>query len=377
LADTQNKLPDYADFVIIGGGLAGMSTAWGLSLLGEHDVVVLEKEDFPGMHSSGRNAAMIRQLVPGEELLGLSTAGARFYAGDAPGWRQPPPFMPDGSFLSAGPDGWAALEKNAQAATDAGVQLEMCDLNRITEAVPCVAGGRIEGGAYCPGDGVTDTDGLIQGYRTAAKAGGARLLTTCEVQNIDIQNGRVSGVQTSRGYLKTGNLVNAAGPWAGLIGSMAGAVKVELAPLRRHLYYTGALEWADQHWPFVWDVDRDVYFRPESGGLLLSACDESAAKPALPVVDPAVQDLLASKLSDAFPMLLDVPIARSWAGLRTFAPDRAFMLGHDPVLDGFYWVAALGGHGVTTSPAVGRIAAGDISGRGATAPAAFSPSRFA
>ncbi len=377
MVDTQNELPGYADFVIIGGGLAGMSTAWGLSLLGERDVVVLEKEDFPGMHSSGRNAAMIRQLVAGEELLELTTTGARFYAGDAPGWKQPPPFLPDGSFMTAGPDGWAALESNARTAAQAGVKLELCGINRITQAIPCVAGGRIEGGAYFPGDGVTDTDGLIQGYRTAAKVGGARLLTACEVKNIDVHNGGITGVETSRGYIKTGRLINAAGPWAGLIGSMAGAVKVEIAPLRRHLYYTGALGWADQHWPFVWDLDRDVYFRPESGGLLLSACDESPTRPALPVVDPAVQDLLASKLSETFPRLLDVPIARSWAGLRTFAPDRAFMLGHDPVLDGFYWVAALGGHGVTTSPAVGRIAAGDISGKGAAAPAAFSPSRFA
>ncbi len=375
--ETRDKIPEHADTVIIGGGLAGMSTAWGLSLVGEHDVVVLEKEDFPGMHSSGRNAAMIRQLVPGDELLQLTLSGARFYAGDAPGWKQPVPFVPDGSFLTAGPDGWDSLEQNSQAASRAGVELELCGLTRINEVVPCTAGGRVRGGVYCPGDGVTDTDGLIQGYWASARDGGARLLTGCEVKDIDLQNGRVAGVKTSRGYIKTGTLVNAAGPWAGLIGSMAGAVDVELSPLRRHLYYTGPLDWTRQHWPFVWDVDRDVYFRPESGGLLLSACDESPAVPALPVVDPAVQDLLATKLSDTFPQLLDIPIARSWAGLRTFAPDRAFMLGHDPVLKGFYWVAALGGHGVTTSPAVGRIAAGDITGKGAAAPAAFSPSRFA
>jgi D-arginine dehydrogenase len=162
-----------------------------------------------------------------------------------------------------------------------------------------------------------------------------------------------------------------------VIGKLAGAVNVELTPLRRHLYFTGKLDMVDEAWPFIWDVDRDVYFRPESGGLLLSACDESASEPVLPVVDESVQDLLAAKLAEVFPKLLDIPIARTWAGLRTFAPDRAFLLGRDPVVDGFYWVAALGGHGVTTSPAVGRIAAGDISGKGDPAPAAFSPSRFA
>ena len=373
----KQTLPESADYIIIGAGLAGMSTAWGLTLLGETDVVVLEKEDFPGMHSSGRNAAMIRQVVPSAELLPLTFAGARFFAGDAPGWEKPPPFSTDGSFLTAGTDGWDALRRDAGGAVEAGVQLELCGIERIAGAVPCTSGGKIEGGVFCPGDGVTDTDGLIQGYRAAASARGARLMTSCEVRKIVSGSGGVTGVQTSRGYIRTGRLVNAAGPWAGMIGRLAGAVSVELTPLRRHLYYTGPLDWADQHWPFVWDVERDVYFRPESGGLLLSACDESPAAPATPVVDESVQDLLARKLAVAFPELLKVPIARTWAGLRTFAPDRAFLLGHDPVLDGFYWVAALGGHGVTTSAAVGRIAAGDISGKGKPAPEAFSPSRFA
>jgi D-arginine dehydrogenase len=377
MTGNSQALPAAAGYVIIGGGLAGMSTAWGLSLLGEGGVVVLEKEDLPGMHSSGRNAAMIRQVVPGRDLLPLTIAGARFYAGDAPGWDSPPPFLPDHGFLTAGPDGWAKLQRDAAAAREAGVTLEICDSVRVMESVPYTEGGQIAGGVYCPGDGVTDTSELIQGYWAAARRGGARLATSCEVLNIESKNGRITGVATSQGHIETGRVINAAGPWAGVIGKLAGAVQVEVTPLRRHLFYTGPLEWADEHWPFVWDTDRDVYFRPESGGLLLSACDESPSEPLLPAVDQSVQDLLARKLAVAFPKLLDVPIARTWAGLRTFAPDRQFIIGRDPVLDGFYWVAALGGHGVTTSPAVGRIAAGDISGKGEPAPAAFSPQRFA
>lgn len=377
MADDKQKLPGSARYLIVGGGLAGMSTAWGLTLMGESDVVVLEKEDFPGMHSSGRNAAMIRQVVPEADQLPLTLAGAKFFSGEAPGWEQLPPFRPDGGFLVAGKNCWPELQQHAEAARAAGVQLELCDPERIAVAVPCTREGEIEGGVYCRGDGVTDTDGLIRGYWAAARAAGARLITSCELRDIAVSNERVRAARTSLGDIETEFLVNAAGPWAGMIGKMAGAVAVELTPLRRHLYYTGELDWADQRWPFVWDVERDVYFRPESGGLLLSACDECPVEPALPTVDQDIQDLLAEKLSVAFPRLLDVPIARSWAGLRTFAPDRSFMLGRDPVLDGFYWVAALGGHGVTTSPAVGRIAAGDLSGKGQPAPEAFSPARFA
>lgn len=372
-----DQTPKRADYVIIGAGLAGMSTAWGLGLLGEHDVVILEKEDFPGMHSSGRNAAMIRQITGGGDVQLMARLGARFFAGHAPGWDEKPPFRRSGSILTAGTAGWPKLQKQAAASRDTGVKLELWEPERIRETVPCTADGDLAGGVFCPGDGVTDTDALLQGFWNAARRGGARLVTSCEVRNIGLRNGRIDGVETSRGFIETRKVVNAAGPWAGMVGRMAGAVDIEFTPLRRHLYFTGELDWADRDWPFVWDLERELYFRPESGGLLLSPCDESPAEPALPLVDDSVQDVLAEKLSAAFPRLLDAPIARGWAGLRTFAPDRAFVLGHDHLADGFYWVAALGGHGVTTSPSVGRMAAEDISGKGGTAPSAFSPARFA
>ena len=367
---------DSAKFVIIGAGLAGMATAYWLACRGESDVVVLEKETFPGMHSSGRNAGMIRQVVPDERILPLSREGAEFFQGQPEGWQEAVPFSKSGSLLVAGGGGWKSLLENAETARRAGVQLEIWDNKRIRQAVPCTTGGSFEGGVYCPGDGVMDTDSLISGYCSAARAKGVRLETECEVRAVQVENGRVAGVETGKGFIPSPTVVNASGPWASMIAGLAGAMAVEFTPMRRHLYYTGELGWVDQHWPFVWDVSSDVYFRPESAGLLLSPCDETPSGPGIPSVDESMQDLLASKLSDSFPQLLDIPIARSWAGLRTFAPDKKFVIGWDPRVEGFYWVAGLGGHGVTTSPAVGALAAGELlSGKtGINSP--FSPARF-
>ena len=141
--------------------------------------------------------------------------------------------------------------------------------------------------------------------------------------------------------------------------------------------FTGPLRDVSREWPFVWDVSREVYFRPESDGLLLSPCDASEAPPGVPETDPAAADLLHEKLSLAFPSLSDVPLARTWAGLRIFSPDGRFMIGPDPALQGFFWAAALGGHGVTTSSAVGALAADLVQHPERDASNPFSPGRFA
>ena len=373
---SNKEVMDSAKYVIIGAGLAGMATAYGLACRGESDVVVLEKESFPGLHSSGRNAAMIRQVVQNEHILSLSKKGAGFFHGQPQGWQNPVPFANSGSLLVARGESWNDLLEDADSARSAGVDLETWDAERVLKAVPCTKGGDFEGGVYCPVDGVTDTDGLIGGFSGAARAKGIRVETECEVLAIHVEKSKVAGVETNRGFIRTTAVVNASGSWASMIAGLAGALAIEFTPMRRHLYYTGALGWVDQDWPFVWDVSRDVYFRPESAGLLLSPCDETPVAPGIPTVEESTQDLLADKLAGSFPRLLDLPVARSWAGLRTFAPDRMFVIGWDPRVEDFFWVAGLGGHGVTTSPAVGALAAKELLSGKREISSPFSPARF-
>jgi D-arginine dehydrogenase len=170
--------------------------------------------------------------------------------------------------------------------------------------------------------------------------------------------------------------VNASGAWANIIAEMAGARKMPLRPCRRHLYVSGPLSWVDKSWPFVWDVTHDIYFRPEGEGLLLCACDQTEVSPGDPPLDPSVKELLAEKIERYIPALSGVSISSGWAGLRTLSADGRFVIGWDPKVEGFFWVAGLGGHGVTTSSAVGALAADLILAGPGKSSEPFRPARF-
>ena len=176
--------------------------------------------------------------------------------------------------------------------------------------------------------------------------------------------------------IKTKVLVNASGAWANTVAKMAGATELPLHPCRRHLFVSPPLDWVDASWPFVWDVSHDIYFRPEGEGLLLCACDQQELPPGDPPVDEAVQELLAEKIQNYIPALSRVSISKGWAGFRTLSADGRFVIGWDPKVKGLFWVAGLGGHGVTTSSAVGALAAELISGGPDKRSDPFSPDRF-
>ena len=157
---------------------------------------------------------------------------------------------------------------------------------------------------------------------------------------------------------------------------MAGGLDLAFRPLRRHLVWSGAPCPADQPW--TWWVDRPFYLRPESGGVLLCPCDEGPvqlpARGLQPAADPKVLGGLARSVQELAPDLGEAPVARLWCGLRTFAPDRRFVLGFDPVNPNLFWVAGLGGHGMTSGLAVGRLAAEALLEK--TCTGTLDPNRF-
>lgn len=348
---------ETASYVVIGAGLAGASTAWGLAEAGARDIVILEQEGAAGYHSSGRSAEMIRQVVPNADIGALAREGAAFSRNPGPDWDEGVRFEPNGSLLLGQGVSMASLRRDLEDARAHGLAAEFWTPDRCIERVDALEGASFEGAVWNPFDGMIDSTALLQGFLREARKRGAVLHLRRRAESIVPRGGRVVEVRTNEGPIRAEAVVNAAGPWAGEVGRMAGAGSLGLAPFRRHLFSTGPLAWARRDWPFVWDVEHDVYFRPESSGLLLSACDESQRQPEDAAVDPAVDALLARKLEAHLPRLADVPIARCWAGLRTMAADHSFVIGWDAKVEGFFWVAGLGGHGVTTSPAVGRLAA--------------------
>lgn len=362
--------------VIIGAGFAGAATAYHLARKGVRDILILEQEKIAGVHSSGRNASMIRQVVPEPAIVNLARDGAAFLRSPPADWPIPVDYRCNGSLLLGSGEGWKKLLRDAEMARAAGIEAENWSRERARDYVPVLKGADFDGAIWCPADGVVDIHALLSGYLKAASALGAQIRYGCLVQGIEARDGRASGIVTADGIIKAEAVINAAGPWAGVIGKMAGAAAPPLRPCRRHLFVTAPLPWVDPRWPFVWDDAHGIYFRPDSGGLLLCPCDQDEMAPGDPPTDGRIAELLAGKIRKYFPGVADVAIKKNWAGLRTLSPDGRFVIGWDPKVRGFFWVAGLGGHGVTTSSSVGNLAASLILDPADKRGGPFSPARF-
>jgi glycine/D-amino acid oxidase-like deaminating enzyme len=364
-----------ADYVVIGAGFAGAATAYHLARRGARNVLLLEQEQRAGLHASGRNASMIRQVAGDPELTALARQGAAFLRRPPPDWPRPVEFEQNGSLLLGSGEDWEALCRDAETARRLGIEVEIWPLEKTHRRVPALRGARFDGAVWCATDGVVNIASLLSGYLQAASSLGVRIAYKTSVRQIEVAGGRVREVTTSEGRVQTGAVVNAAGPWAAAVAAMAGAAGVPMRPYRRHLFVTAPLAGIDPRWPFTWDVGRGLYFRPESRGLLLCACDEDEAAPGIPEVQTDVQELVLEKTARCFPALPKLAIDRGWAGLRTISGDGRFVIGWDPLVGGFFWVAGLGGHGVTASYSAGELAARLIlnSSEGSEP---FSPARF-
>lgn len=346
------------DFLIIGGGVAGLATAAALAAPGRR-VLLVDRELHPGFHASGHNAAIARQLTGRTEHTTLTVAGRKALgeAGlvDASG----------GLLLAAEPGALDALAAEAEAF---GVPVT----RGSGAGVPGLAAAEH---LRTPSDGIIDIHGELGLCARTAREGGAVLRYGCGVTAITADAEGFT-VTTEGGAVRATTLVNAAGAWAGPLGRLAGGMDIPLKPLRRHLAFGEGDHPRDV--PYTWWVDRPLYVRPEQGGLLMCPCDEVEVTPPdtgrQPDTDPGVLAGLAQSLGELAPHLLDVPIARAWSGLRTFAPDRRFVIGWDPVNPRLFWVAGLGGHGMTSGLAVGRLAAELLLSR---ATHELDPARFA
>jgi D-arginine dehydrogenase len=361
----QNPAPSSmeADVAIIGAGFAGAATAYHLARRGVKRVVVLDKENAPGVHSSGRNAAMVRQVVPRPELAEMGRRGGAAIRAIAKESAQGGFFRQTGSLLFASAERAAKLESDARDALDHNVEVEIWDAATTYEKFPIlekfIAPGIIERACYCPSDGVVDISALLSHYLDAARQVGAQVFLGAGVSEILNTNGKIEGVRFGETEIRTPVVVNAAGGWARPMGDMAGAAPVPLRATRRHLFITNEVEGLPRDLPFVWDLDLEVYFRPEAGGVMMSPCDETHENADLQsdAVHNFAIRLLHTKIRDRFPGFIDVDIARGWSGIRTLTEDGLFMIGPDPKLEGFVWAAGLGGHGLTTSSAVGELVA--------------------
>ena len=354
-----------ADIAVVGAGMAGASLA--AELAGEASVLLLEAEDQPGYHSTGRSAAFWAESYGGPFVQPLTTASGPFL--EAEGF-----LSPRGGLHIADSEGLEAL-KALEAEFGERVGFERLDRAGLQALVP---GLRPDWTAGLLEPSCTDIDvaGLHAFYLARARRNGAKLVTSAEVRSLRRQADGWA-VETAAGTFTAGLLVDAAGAWADRVAALAGAAPVGLQPYRRTLSQLRVEPPARTDLPLVMDALERFYFKPEAGGRLwLSPHDETPCDPC----DCAPEELDIAIAIDRLEGAVDWKVERverSWAGLRSFAPDRRPVYGFDPAVQGFFWCAGQGGFGIQTAPAAARLAAALVLGRTPELdPAPYAPSRF-
>jgi sarcosine oxidase subunit beta len=356
----MSDLPATADVVIIGGGVMGASTAYHLGSRGFKDVLLLEREPFFGTQATGRCAGGVRYQFSTEINVRLSLLSLPMLDRFEEELGQPIDRRRIGYlFLLTDEDGVSQFKEIVTMQRRLGVNTEWLTPAEIASRVPPLNLNGVLAGTNHADDGLADPNSVVQGYVSGARRLGVKLFTEVEVTDIQTEARVVRGVVTNQGYVATPVVVNAAGPWAGAVGEMAG-VDIPIVPLRRQIAVTGPLPELPPDFPFVIDFERSLYFHPEGDGLLtgMSNPDENVSFDQS--VDSDWELVHFEAAMERLPLLEQAGIASRWAGLYEVSPDAHPILGRIPQLEGFYCVGGFSGHGFMHGPICGLLLAEEI-----------------
>ena len=347
---------EHADFVVIGAGIAGASAAYRLARHGK--VVVLEREWAAGYHTTGRSAALFTESFEIGVVRRLAMASRSFF-------EQPPEGFTSVALLAPLPFLFIGREDqlgSLNAALEADRDIPGVSRVGSEEArtlCPALRPGYAVGGIYEAGAKSLDVDALLQGFLRGVRATGGIVRFGAPVTSIDREGGGWS-IATGCERISAGLVVNAAGAWADQIGSMAGAPPIGLVPMRRTAFTFPAPPGHDPgSWPVVCDIDEAFYFKPEAKQLMGSPAEETPMEPH-DVRPEEIDVALAIERIEAATTMRIRHVSSTWAGLRSFVADRRPVVGMDPDLPGFFWLAGQGGFGIMTSPAISRAVEGLI-----------------
>jgi sarcosine oxidase subunit beta len=354
------ELPKTADVVIIGGGVMGASTAYHLALKGCRNVLLLEREPFFGTQATGRCAGGIRYQFSTEINVRLSLLSLPMLHRFEEELGQPIDLRICGyMFLLTTDEDVAAFRRNVAMQNRLGVKTEWLEPAQVAARVPLLNLEGVLGATFHAGDGLADPNGVVQGYVSGARRLGAKLLNEVEVTGIDVEGGRVRGVLTDRGEVATPVVVNAAGPWLGVVGRMAG-VEIPVVPVRRQIVVTGPLPEIPRDFPFVIDFAQSLYFHREGPGILTGMSNPNEPVGFDQSVDPEWELVHLEAAMKRLPILERAGLASHWAGLYEVSPDAHPILGRIPQVEGFYCVGGFSGHGFMHGPVCGLLLAEEI-----------------
>jgi D-arginine dehydrogenase len=370
--------PEF-DFVVIGAGIAGASVA--ANLVPGARVLLAEMENAPGYHTTGRSAALFSKTYGPPPIRALSRASEAFFLDPGDGFASHPILSHRGTLFVARPD---QMESVSALEADLGPD---ADVTRLTPAelhalCPLLRESYMAGGLLDDSAQDIDVDALHRGYLRRFARDGGELRCNAPVRGL-IRDGAGWIVELGDDSVRAGMVINAAGAWADGLGALAGAAPIGLVPKRRSAAIIAAPDGFDPSgMRMVVDIDEAFYLKPEAGKLLISPADETPS----PACDAQPEEIDIAIAVDRVETAFDLQVRRiehKWAGLRSFVADKCPVVGFDPAVPGFFWLAGQGGYGIQSAPALGRVAAalatggpvpGDILDQGFD-PAATSPAR--
>jgi D-arginine dehydrogenase len=371
-----------ADCIVIGAGIAG--AAAGFFLAPHLKVLLLEQEEQPGFHSTGRSAALFMESYGTPQVRALTMASRAFFESPPEGFTDHPVLGARGAMMVATHGQEAPLHAHWAVLQPISPRGRLLDAAATCALVPVLRREQVIGAVLEPDASDMDVHAIHQGFLRGIRRAGGALLADAPVTSLRREGG-VWQVQAGMHALEAPLVVNAAGAWADVIGGLAGARPIGLVPKRRSAFIFAPPEGvAPFAWPLTAGIEEDWYFKPDAGMLLGSPANADPVPPH----DVQPEELDIAIAIDRIERMTTLAIRRPtrvWAGLRSFVADGDLVGGADPELPGFFWSAAQGGYGIQTSPAMGQSVAAlvrgepipaHVSGFGLT-PAMLSPSRLA
>ncbi len=346
---------DSADIIVIGAGIAGVSAAAELAAYGS--VMLLEMESLPAYHATGRSAAFFAPAYGNQVVRGITAASEHFYRSPPAEFCEQQLIRPRDCLFIAREDQLASL----QAMQRDNPLLQAISAATAYQQVPILAPHYLAAAMRDDRGGDLDVDAVLQAYLRLFRRRGGHLATRQRVRAMQWHQD-CWRVQSDTGSFSAAVVVNAAGAWADGIAALAGLSGLGIVPMRRTVLLIDPPENVDiSCWPLVLDVDEEFYFKPDAGQLLISPADESPSAPC----DAQPEELDVAIAVDRFEKATGLDVGRvnhRWAGLRSFADDRTFVVGFDPRAEGFFWLAGQGGYGVQSAPGLAQLTMSLVTG---------------
>jgi D-arginine dehydrogenase len=359
-------LPASVDTVIVGAGIAGASLAWRLAQAGlAPRVVLLEAEDQPGYHSTGRSAAMFMPSYGPPAVRALTRASRAFYASPPSGFATGPLLVPRGVLYVAAPGQAEMLDALQAELAPACPGLQRFDAAATLARAPCLRPERVLAALWDPESTDIDVHALHQGFLRGFRQAGGTLRTDAGVVGAAREAADAAWRLrlADRSEVRARQVVNAAGAWGDAVAALFGAAPVGLVPRRRSAFTFRAPDGvATAGWPAVVGVDEGWYFKPDAGQLLGSPANADDTLPH----DVQPEELDIALGIHRIEAMTDLRIARptaTWAGLRSFVPDGELVIGFDGACPGFFWLVGQGGYGIQSAAGASALAASLLCGQ--------------